>query len=157
VFSLLASNLAAQDKHSSCLANSVHFTPLTQFPNPVCSSPQLEGTWEFLWAGARSPGLAAARRILGLFPGQVASIDSLTLNIFGNKSKAVATVKALSSLVYKVTIVSSLFVEGNSRSVRRFVLPFLCFVRLALCSSPLAKSLGVAFKAPYKLKQVSNF
>ncbi|GAQ78998.1 hypothetical protein KFL_000220290 [Klebsormidium nitens] len=79
------------------------------------TSPQLEGTWEFLWAGARSPGLAAARRLLSQFPSQLASIDSLTLNIFGSKSKAVATIKAFSSLVYKVTIESTILVEGNSR------------------------------------------
>lgn len=87
---------------------------LNPTPRPT-TSPLLEGIWEFVWAGARSPGLAAARTLLKRLPEQVASLSSLTVEILPGGTKATAALKLLGSVETSFTLTTKLAVEGPLR------------------------------------------
>ncbi|CAI5527636.1 unnamed protein product [Closterium sp. Naga37s-1] len=78
------------------------------------SSPLLEGYWDFVWAGAQSPGLIAARLVLQRLPPQVASLQALQLHIMpGSTITATAVVRFLNVAESNVIIKSKLEMEAS--------------------------------------------
>ncbi|CAI5491647.1 unnamed protein product [Closterium sp. Naga37s-1] len=78
------------------------------------SSPLLEGYWDFVWAGAQSPGLIAARLVLQRLPPQVASLQALQLHIMpGSTITATAVVRFLNAAESNVIIKSKLEMEDS--------------------------------------------
>ncbi|GJP41823.1 hypothetical protein CLOM_g1461 [Closterium sp. NIES-68] len=77
------------------------------------SSPLLEGYWDFVWAGARSPGLVAARLVLQRLPPQVVSLEALQLHIMAGTITATAVIRFLNSAESNVIIKSNLEMEAS--------------------------------------------
>jgi len=93
---------------------------LNPTPRPT-TSPLLEGLWEFKWAGARSPGLTAARTLIKRFPATLASLSSLNIVILDGTTKATATLKLLGSVESSVTLSTKLTAEGPTRLKEEYV------------------------------------
>ncbi|BBN09821.1 hypothetical protein MPTK1_4g22980 [Marchantia polymorpha subsp. ruderalis] len=90
-------------------------------PRPT-TSPFLEGLWEFQYAGARSPGLVAAKILLKRFPSALASLTSLTLTILdGENAKATGTLKFFNSVESSFTLTTKLAVEGPVKLKEQYV------------------------------------
>ncbi|KAL2630540.1 hypothetical protein R1flu_015226 [Riccia fluitans] len=90
-------------------------------PRPT-TSPFFEGKWEFLFAGAKSPGLVAAKILLKRFPSELASLTSLVLTIFdGENAKATGTFKILNSVEGSFTLTTKLAVEGPLKLKEEYV------------------------------------
>eukprot|EP00475_Leptophrys_vorax_P031346 TRINITY_DN4746_c0_g1_i1.p1 TRINITY_DN4746_c0_g1~~TRINITY_DN4746_c0_g1_i1.p1 ORF type:complete len:323 (+),score=36.52 TRINITY_DN4746_c0_g1_i1:126-1094(+) len=87
---------------------------LNPTPRPT-TSPLLEGTWDFVWAGTRSPGIIAARVLLKRFPQQLATLESLKIQILEGSTKATAVLKFLTAAEASVTVSTRLAVEGPLR------------------------------------------
>lgn len=93
---------------------------LNPTPRPT-TSPLLEGTWDFVWAGTRSPGAVATRTLLKRFPEQLASLESLQIEIFGNSTKATASLKFLSAAETSITVTTRLAMEGTVKLKEEYV------------------------------------
>lgn len=93
---------------------------LNPTPRPT-TSPALEGLWQFEWAGAQSPGIVAARTLLGRFPSALASIDSLTLLILDGSAQARGFLKIFNTVESSFTLVTKLTVEGPLRLKEEYV------------------------------------
>lgn len=93
---------------------------LNPTPRPT-SSPLLEGAWEFVWASARSPALQAAKVLIKRFPKEVASLDSLILEILQGGAEATASLKLLSSVETTFTLTTRLVAEGPLRLREEYV------------------------------------
>ncbi|KAG6549215.1 hypothetical protein Mapa_009201 [Marchantia paleacea] len=90
-------------------------------PRPT-TSPFLEGLWEFQYAGARSPGLVAAKILLKRFPSALASLTSLTITILdGENAKATGSLKFFNSVESSFTLTTKLAVEGPVKLKEEYV------------------------------------
>lgn len=87
---------------------------LNPTPRPT-TSPLLEGEWDFVWAGTRSPGVLATRLLLTRFPQQLATLTGLSLQITEGGTKAKAGVKFLSSVETSVTVKTKIVAAGPMR------------------------------------------
>ncbi|CAM6090057.1 unnamed protein product [Calypogeia fissa] len=93
---------------------------LNPTPRPT-TSPVLEGLWQFEWADARSPGIVAARTLLGRIPPALASIDSLTLLILDGSAQARGFLKIFNTVESSFTLFTKLTVEGPLRLKEEYV------------------------------------
>ncbi|KAL3688469.1 hypothetical protein R1sor_014778 [Riccia sorocarpa] len=93
---------------------------LNPTPRPT-TSPLFEGKWEFLFAGAQSPGLVAAKILLKRFPSELASLTSLLLFVDGENAKATGTLKLLNSVESNFTLTTKLAVEGPLKLKEEYV------------------------------------
>ncbi|CAI7777673.1 unnamed protein product [Closterium sp. NIES-53] len=87
---------------------------LNPTPRPT-TSPLLEGTWDIVWAATRNPGVIATRVLLKRFPTQVASLESLQVQILEGSTKVTAGLKFLSAAETSITVSTRLAVEGPVR------------------------------------------
>jgi len=93
---------------------------LNPTPRPT-TSPMLEGQWDFLWAGATSPGLMAAKILLQRFPEQIAALTSLSLYISQGGAAAMASVRLLNTITTSVTLTTKLTMFGPARLREEYV------------------------------------
>ncbi|CAK9232840.1 unnamed protein product [Sphagnum jensenii] len=93
---------------------------LNPTPRPT-TSPLLEGLWEFKWAGARSPGVIAARTLLRRFPSVLATIKSINIIILDGTTKATASLKLFNTVETSVTLSTKLIAEGPTRLKEEYV------------------------------------
>eukprot|EP00271_Cylindrocystis_brebissonii_P012129 TRINITY_DN30248_c0_g1_i1.p1 TRINITY_DN30248_c0_g1~~TRINITY_DN30248_c0_g1_i1.p1 ORF type:complete len:319 (-),score=59.72 TRINITY_DN30248_c0_g1_i1:678-1634(-) len=93
---------------------------LNPTPRPTTSA-FLEGAWEFVWASARSPALRLAKIVIQRFPKEVASLDSLVLEILPGGAEATASVKVLNSVETTFTLTTKLIAEGPLRLKEEYV------------------------------------
>ncbi|CAI5987418.1 unnamed protein product [Closterium sp. NIES-65] len=87
---------------------------LNPTPRPT-TSPLLEGTWDIVWAATRNPGVIATRVLLKRFPTQVASLESLQVQILEGSTKVTAGLKFLTAAETSITVSTRLAVEGPVR------------------------------------------
>ncbi|CAI5478411.1 unnamed protein product [Closterium sp. Yama58-4] len=87
---------------------------LNPTPRPT-TSPLLDGTWDIVWAATRNPGVIATRVLLKRFPTQVASLESLQVQILEGSTKVTAGLKFLTAAETSVTVTTRLAVEGPVR------------------------------------------
>ncbi|GJP50603.1 hypothetical protein CLOM_g9751 [Closterium sp. NIES-68] len=87
---------------------------LNPTPRPT-TSPLLEGRWDIVWTATRNPGVIATRVLLKRFPTQVASLESLQVQILEGATKVTAGLKFLSAAETTVTVTTRLAVEGPVR------------------------------------------
>jgi hypothetical protein len=93
---------------------------LNPTPRPT-TSPLLEGLWEFKWAGARTPGVIAARTLLRRFPSVLATIKSINIIILDGTTKATASLKLFNTVETSVTLSTKLIAEGPTRLKEEYV------------------------------------
>ncbi|BFI24897.1 hypothetical protein MPTK2_1g15970 [Marchantia polymorpha subsp. ruderalis] len=93
---------------------------LNPTPRPTTSA-LFDGSWEFQFAGAQSPGLVAAQTLLKGFSPSLASITSLTLLIGDGVAKATGKLKVLNTVESIFTLTSKLEVEGPLRLKEEYV------------------------------------
>jgi hypothetical protein len=117
---------------------------LNPTPRPT-TSPLLEGLWEFKWAGARTPGVIAARTLLRVtvnnvgfaiktasqkirimsffrrFPSVLATIKSINIIILDGTTKATASLKLFNTVETSVTLSTKLIAEGPTRLKEEYV------------------------------------
>jgi hypothetical protein len=93
---------------------------LNPTPRPT-TSPLLEGLWEFKWAGARSPGVIAARTLLRRFPSVLATVKSINIIILDGTTKATASLKLFNTVETSLTLSTKLIAEGPTRLKEEYV------------------------------------
>ncbi|KAL3699688.1 hypothetical protein R1sor_017710 [Riccia sorocarpa] len=93
---------------------------LNPTPRPT-TSPLFEGSWEFQFVGATSPGLIAAQALLKNVPQSLASISALTLVIEDGFSRAVGYLKVLNVVETTFMLTARLEVEGPLKLREEYV------------------------------------
>uniref|UniRef100_A0A6N2MQH2 Plastid lipid-associated protein/fibrillin conserved domain-containing protein n=2 Tax=Salix viminalis TaxID=40686 RepID=A0A6N2MQH2_SALVM len=93
---------------------------LNPTPRPT-TSPFLEGTWNFEWFGAGSPGLFAAIFIFERIPTNFANLSKMDMVIKEGNAKVTANMKLLYSIESTFILLSKLNVEGPLRMKEEYV------------------------------------